>query len=203
MSPARVQRVPLDIGLEPVDVLRRLRGAERVAALIGDWHQGEALIACDPIRVASGDDPFAVIDDPHAGWWIGSWGYRLGGQIESLPVMGERPVPQPEHRVALYDVVLRLVDGAWFVEHLPDADPTTLIELLATEPTTRPFGVGTFALTPDPEGHRRGVARALDHITAGDIFQVNLCARLEASFTGDPLDLFCAGVEALAPAYAA
>ncbi|HUS20875.1 MAG TPA: chorismate-binding protein, partial [Aeromicrobium sp.] len=47
------------------------------------------------------------------------------------------------------------------------------------------------------------VARALDHITAGDIFQVNLCARLEASFTGDPLDLFCAGVEALAPAYAA
>ncbi|HJR88856.1 MAG TPA: chorismate-binding protein, partial [Aeromicrobium sp.] len=46
-------------------------------------------------------------------------------------------------------------------------------------------------------------ARALEHIAAGDIFQVNLCARLEAPFTGDPLDLFCAGVEALAPAYAA
>jgi para-aminobenzoate synthetase/4-amino-4-deoxychorismate lyase len=204
VNPARVQRVPLDLGLEPVDVLRRLRGAERVAALIGDWHQGEALIACDPIRVAAADDdPFAVIDEGDAGWWIGSWGYRLGGRIESLPVMGERPVPQPEHRLALYDVVLRLVDGAWFVEHLPDADPSALIDRLAIESTTQPFDVGTFTLTPDPDGHRRGVARALDHITAGDIFQVNLCARMEASFSGDPVDLFCSGLEALAPAYAA
>src|SRR5690606_6868614 len=44
--------------------------------------------------------------------------------------------------------------------------------------------------------------RALDHIAAGDIFQVNLCARLEADFGGDPLDAFCAGVERLSPAYA-
>ena len=120
-----------------------------------------------------------------------------------FPTSPAVPVPQPEYRLALYDVVLRLVDGAWFVEHLPDADPSPLLERLATEPTIQPFDVGTFAMTPDPEGHRRGVARALDHIAAGDIFQVNLCARLEADFTGDPLDLFCAGVDALAPAYAA
>jgi para-aminobenzoate synthetase/4-amino-4-deoxychorismate lyase len=204
VNPARVRRERLDTGLEPVDVLRRLRGAERVTALIGDWHQGEALIACDPIRVAGpDDDPFTVIDDPSAGWWIGIWGYRLGSRIEELPDVARRPFPQPEHRLALYDVVLRLVDGTWFVEHLPDADPSTLIDRLTAAPTAEPFEVGAFDLTPDPAAHRRGVARALDHITAGDIFQVNLCARLEASFTGDPLDLFCAGVEALAPAYAA
>ena len=63
MNPARVRRERLDTGLEPVEVLRRLRGAERIAALIGDWHQGEALIACDPVRVAPIDDPFAAIDD--------------------------------------------------------------------------------------------------------------------------------------------
>jgi len=220
VNPPRVQRVQLDLGLEPVDVLRRLRGAERVAALIGDWHQGEALIACDPVRVAAaGEDPFAVIDGtsdsgaPAAGWWIGNWGYRLGSRVESLPDVASRPVPQPEHRLALYDVVLRLVDGAWFIEHLPEADFTAggasrvqrMMERLTTDPAgaARPFDVGTFALTPDPEGHRRGVARALEHINAGDIFQVNLCARLEAAFAGDPLDLFCVGVEALAPAYAA
>ena len=56
---------------------------------------------------------------------------------------------------------------------------------------------------PRPRGSSPWRGRALDHITAGDIFQVNLCARLEASFAGEPLDLFCAGVEALAPAYAA
>ena len=58
-------------------------------------------------------------------------------------------------------------------------------------------------MTPSPDEHRTSVARALEHIRAGDIFQVNLCARLDAPFEGDPLDLFCAGVEALAPAYAA
>ncbi len=217
MNPARTARVPLDLGggtsrrdagsgqrgIEPVDVLRRLRGSEHLAALIGDWHQGEALIACDPIQVvATDDDPFAAVDVAD-GWWIGSWGYRLGSRIESLPEFAARPTPQPEHRIARYDVVLRLVDGSWFVEHLPDADPGPLIARLTTPPTSRQYEVGTFAMTPTPDGHRRSVARALDHITAGDIFQVNLCARLEASFSGDALDLFCVGVESLAPAYAA
>jgi para-aminobenzoate synthetase/4-amino-4-deoxychorismate lyase len=202
--PPRVHRTRLDLGLEPVDVLRRLRGANRVAALIGDWHQGEALLACDPIRTGQpDDDPFVAIDDAHGGWWIGSWGYRLGGRIEELPDAGARPVPQPDHRIALYDSVLRLVDGAWFLERLPHADPASLLDRLAAEPVAEPFAVGTFELTPSPQGHRDGVARALEHIAAGDIFQVNLCARLEASFDGEPLDLFCRGVEALAPAYAA
>ena len=43
----------------------------------------------------------------------------------------------------------------------------------------------------------------LRHLTAGDIFQANICRRFEAAFSGDPLDVFCAGVETLAPAYAA
>jgi para-aminobenzoate synthetase/4-amino-4-deoxychorismate lyase len=202
-APAHVQRVRLDMGLEPVDVVRRLRGAERVVALIGDWHQGEALIACEPVRtIGQDDDPFSAIDTD-SGWWIGSWGYRLGGRVESVPDEGARPVPQPDHRIGLYDVVLRLVGGAWFVEHLSGTDPTSLLDRLTTEPISRPFTIGTFGLTPNPQGHRDGVARALEHIAAGDIFQVNLCARLDASFDGEPLDLFCQGVEALAPAYAA
>ena len=145
MTPSRVQ---LDLGLEPVDVLRRLRGAERVAALIGEWHQGEALIACDPIRVTTvADDPFEVVDESQAGWWIGAWGYRLGNRLESLPEVASRPVPQPEHRLALYDVVLRLVDGAWFVEHVPEADPSPLIARLSTAAATKPFEVGTLGST--------------------------------------------------------
>lgn len=199
----RLHRLHLDIALEPVDVLRRLRGADRVSALIGDWHQGEALIGCNPVEVAGPDaDPFGVLDASD-GWWIGAWGYRLGRRVERLPDLGARPIPQPEFRAARYDVVLRLVDGAWFVEHLPDANPAHLVAWLTTATTTESFDVGTFTMTPTPEAHRRGVSRALEHIAAGDIFQVNLCARLEASFAGDPLDLFCTGVEALAPAYAA
>ena len=58
-------------------------------------------------------------------------------------------------------------------------------------------------MTPTPEQHQDALRTVLDHIAAGDIFQANLCTRLESPFSGDPLDVFCAGVEALQPAYAA
>ena len=199
-----MERTRLELGLEPVDVLRRLRGRVRVAALIGEWHQGEALIACDPVRVlGTDDDPFDSIDETRDGWWIGNWAYRLGSRVESLPDLGERPVPQPDHRIALYEVVLRLVDGAWFVEHVEGSDPAWLLDALSAPGPSAPFHVGEFSMTPAPQAHQDRVAWALENIAAGDIFQVNLCARLETSFDGDPLDLFCRGVEAMAPAYAA
>jgi para-aminobenzoate synthetase/4-amino-4-deoxychorismate lyase len=195
-----ITRRRLDIALEPVDVLRRLRGRDRIAAILGDWHQGEALITCDPVEIIA-DEPFVV--DGLEGWLLGAWGYRLGATLEHLPAFGIRPVPRPEFQLARYEAVLRLIDGAWFVEHLAIADPTPLLELLAGPAEVRPFAAGQFVMEPTAEAHRRSVRRALEHIAAGDIFQVNLCARLEASFDGEPLDAFCAGIEALAPAYAA
>jgi aminodeoxychorismate synthase component I len=47
------------------------------------------------------------------------------------------------------------------------------------------------------------VRRAVEYIHRGDIFQANICLQLEAGFRGDPLDLFCRGVSALHPPYAA
>jgi len=199
----------LDLEASPTEVLRRLRGRDRLVALIGAWHHGEALVACEPVRVLERWD---AVDLPHAeadgfgGGWIGAWGYRLAHHVEDLPADPVRPVPQPDHRVGYYDLVLRRVRGTWWLESLGEPDPARAAGLLdavseAAEP--RPFRTGRFDLTPSPDGHREAVRRALDHIAAGDIFQVNLCARLEASFEGDPLDAFCAGVEQLRPAYAA
>lgn len=218
----RVRLDPADVGhgLEPLDVLRCFRGRDRLVALIGDWHHGEALIAFDPVRVLEGD-PFGGVDLPpvaqtgaFGGGWIGAWGYQLGHLVEQLPPPARRPVPQPYTRVGFYDRVLRRTDGVWWLEtlisppgveaprgdRLDDAD---VLEALATPGEPAAFDVGTFDMTPPPDEHRASVARALEHIRAGDIFQVNLCARLEAPFDGDPLDLFCAGVQSLAPAYAA
>ncbi len=189
-------------------MLRCFRGRDRLVALIGDWHHGEALIAFDPVRTL--DDPFSEVDLPSVtqtggfgGGWIGSWGYQLGRLVEQLPPPATRPVPQPAARVAFYDRVLRLTDGVWWLETLGRTDDADVLDALADAGATKPFTVGAFAMTPSPEDHRAAVGRALEHIRAGDIFQVNLCARLEAPFDGDPLDLFCAGVETLAPAYAA
>ena len=204
-----VRRIRLDLGLEPVEVLRRFRGRDRLVALIGDWHHGEALVAFDPVRVLDGH-PFDDVDLPavpqsgvFGGGWIGSWGYQLGHVVEELPPPPHRPVPQPYTRVAFYDRVLRLTDGVWWLESLGRSDDADVLDALAEADEPQEFTVGSFTMTPSPDEHRMSVARALEHIRAGDIFQVNLCARLEAPFDGDPLDLFCTGVEALAPAYAA
>ena len=199
----------LDLEASPLDVLRRLRGRDRLVALIGAWHQGEALIACDPVRLLTAWDDVDLPhgeDDGFGGGWIGAWGYRLAHRVERLPADPPRPVPQPDHRVGFYDLVLRRVRGTWWLESLGEPDPARARDLLTAleQPgAPRPFEAGTFELTPSPDQHRAAVRRALDHIEAGDIFQVNLCARLEAPFEGDPLDAFCAGVEQLRPAYAA
>jgi len=206
-------RTRLDLDLDPLDVLRLFRGRERLVALLGAWHHGEALIAFDPVRVLDGD-PFTGIDlDPlspdiggFGGGWIGTWGYQLGRLVEELPAAPHRPIPQPDHRIAFYDHVLRRTDGTWWLESLraDDERDARIVETLragAASPQT--YEVGTFEMTPTPDAHRAALSTVLEHIAAGDIFQANLCTRLEAPFSGDPLDVFCAGVARLRPAYAA
>ncbi len=56
---------------------------------------------------------------------------------------------------------------------------------------------------PGPAGHEPAVAAARERIHAGDLFQANVCLRMESELEGDPLDLFAAGVGALAPDRAA
>src|SRR5580704_4597496 len=69
----------------------------------------------------------------------------------------------------------------------------------APAPPRRPV----FDVTPSAADHRQAVARAIELIRAGDVFQANITLRLEAALDGDPLDLFCRGAGELRPPYAA
>ncbi|MPV36162.1 bifunctional anthranilate synthase component I family protein/aminotransferase class IV [Georgenia subflava] len=165
------------------------------------------------------------------GGWIGYLGYQLGSAVETLPAPPPRPAPLPDAHLGFYDCVLRRdASGRWLLEHLPGADPHrvenaraavrhaagTLAD--AAPPRGRPradmsaapengraqpYRVGP--VTSDASGaeHAATVARAQAHIAAGDVYQVNVCRRLSADFSGDPLDLFCAGVETLRPRFGA
>lgn len=209
----------LATALDPLDILRSLRDEPRLVALIGAWHHGEALIAFNPLLELA-EDPFDGIDlDPlddaagaFGGGWIGSWGYQLGATLERLPASPQRPLPQADFTLGFYDYVLRLTNGVWWFEALMSPERAALIEsefqrledvLEQAAPEPVPYDVGRFEITPSPEQHRIVLAETLEHIEAGDIFQANLCVRLEAPFIGDPLDVFCQGVAALRPAYAA
>ncbi|WP_293786289.1 aminodeoxychorismate synthase component I [uncultured Aeromicrobium sp.] len=207
----RVGREPIELDARPTDVLRALRDRRRLVALIGSgWNAGEAVIACEPVRELTVWDAVDLepTDDARGfgGGWIGSWGYQLGALVEALPSVPARPIPQPALRVGFYDVVLRRADGQWWVEWLAGADRSRIAELhqaALRSPEPRPFQAGDLVMIPGPRSHRAAVAQAIEHIHAGDVFQVNVCARLDGTFTGDPLDAFCAGVEQLAPAFAA
>jgi len=227
MSVTPVRR-PLPGRWAPAEVLRALRADDRPVALLGAWaaERGvRAVVASEPVAVAApGDDPFAVLaGEPEVpargiavgGGWFGYLGYQLNRRLERLPPAPGPPPALPDHALARYDhVLVQDHDGRWWFEAL--ATPAreralehrhrTLARRLAAPggpPAARPHATAPFVLHPGPDAHARAVATTLDHIGRGDIFQANVCLRAESRLDGDPLDLFAAGLAALAPAYAA
>jgi para-aminobenzoate synthetase/4-amino-4-deoxychorismate lyase len=172
------------------------------------------------------DDPFATLAaqpvvDPGApagavgGGWFGFLGYRLGARVEELPPGPPRPVALPDFALAFYDHVLRCdADGRWWFEALwtPARDQALRarlrelrerLEHLDDAPAPR-AELGPFALAPPgAAGHVAAVAACRERIAAGELFQANLCLRLEGRFGGEPEALYAQAAAALRPDRAA
>jgi para-aminobenzoate synthetase/4-amino-4-deoxychorismate lyase len=194
-------------------------------ALLGDWAGGGALLTSQPQALAGPtEDPFEVvgklpqvrdrIEDAVGGGWFGYLGYQLSSRIEKLPPPPPRPVEIPHFDLAYYDHLLhyRPEQNQWWFEALwtPEraAALDARLELLRARLQSPPglersYYLGSFDSLPSDGGHRAAVSSCIDHIWAGDLFQANLCLRLEAHFEGDPIDLFCTSAEGLCPAYGA
>jgi para-aminobenzoate synthetase/4-amino-4-deoxychorismate lyase len=221
---ARPLRIPLAGSVSAGEAALLVRGDENPFALSGDWAGGAALVGSEPVTVARPeDDPFAVLDrqpqtadDGDAvvgGGWFGFLGYALGARLERVPTGPRRPTPLPEFRLAFYDHLLRLdCSGQWWFEALWTAERSgelrrrldVLRGRLAEGVQRRPAEVGAFVpVAPGAAGHAAAVAACRERIAAGEIFQANLCLRLEAGFAGDPLDLFARTTAALEPRHAA
>jgi para-aminobenzoate synthetase/4-amino-4-deoxychorismate lyase len=224
---------PLDWDLSTVDVLRLVRADDHPAALLGTWAAGSDIVVAEPCDIRSDPAAvLAALDEGwpaqaaavtsaartdtavFAGGWVGYLGFGLGGRILPMP-----PAPGDARRLPVawlgyYDHALRRDrrSGRWSFEALRTPDRAAaldarLAELRARADRPVPGGpdytCGQFQLVPGAAGHRSAVRRAVDYIRAGDIFQANICLRLEAGFAGDPLDAFCAAATRLDPPYAA
>jgi para-aminobenzoate synthetase/4-amino-4-deoxychorismate lyase len=216
-------RIPLDCSLSATEAARCLRGEERPFALIGAWAGGGAIIGSAPVRVAAaGDDPFALLDavgpnEAHAegavgGGWVGSLGYELRHRVERCHPSPFDVDPPAPFALAHYDHVLRLdAAGQWWFEALwSDARAAQLerrrerlAARLADPPPVAEGRTHGWRLLPDAVGHAALVAACRERIHAGDLFQANVCARVEGELDGDPLELFARAVDALAPDRAA
>jgi para-aminobenzoate synthetase/4-amino-4-deoxychorismate lyase len=224
----QVIRRPLDWTLAPERAALLVRDDAHPFALIGDWAGGGALIGSEPIRVAAHDeDPFALLDEQPAidqpsehpdavgGGWFGYLGYDLGRRLE--PVAASPPSPATPLRpfaLAFYDHLVRLdCNGQWWFEALWSDDRADVLEdrlatlnrraASPTASTARPFATEPWSSTPTPGGHERAVEACVRRIHAGDLFQANICLRLESRIHGDALDLFAAAAAKLKPARAA
>jgi para-aminobenzoate synthetase / 4-amino-4-deoxychorismate lyase len=217
------ERLASDV--DPLHAVRWLRGEPRSVALSGVWAGGDLLLASHPVAVAAeDDDPFALLDaQPEVaavgaagvgGGWLGWLGFGLGRALEPVP-----PPPPRRQRVPLFDlafhdhVVRRDADGQWWFEALWTAERATVLgERLATwrarlssePPAAQRSTAGPLRVAaPGLEGHAVAVGEGIKRIAAGEVFQVNLCLRLEGHLDGDLLDLWVQAVGKLKPAYAA
>jgi len=221
---ARLVRIELDGDLSAAEGCLLVRGDERPFGLAGDWAGGGALVGSEPLVVAGVDeDPFELFDrqpvveggeqsDAVGGGWFGFLGYNLGARLERVPPPPPRHVPLPDFTLAFYDHVLRLdADGRWWFEALwsdgREKELNARLELLrgrlADGVRERPVWVGSFQpAPPGGAGHMTAIDECRERIAAGEIFQANLCLRLEAEWKGDPLDLFARTAGTLEPRHA-
>jgi para-aminobenzoate synthetase / 4-amino-4-deoxychorismate lyase len=151
-------------------------------------------------------------DGAVGGGWFGYLGYNLGARLERVPPPPPRHVKLPDASLAFYDHLLHLdADGRWWFEALwtdaRDAELRARLKLLRTRLAEgvreRPVWVGTFQpAPPGGAGHMTAIDECRERIAAGEIFQANLCLRLEAEWKGDPLDLFARTAGTLEPRHA-
>jgi para-aminobenzoate synthetase/4-amino-4-deoxychorismate lyase len=206
-------RVALDCSLAPERVFLALRREPWPFALTGRWAGGGAIVGCSPrALLRDDDDPFERLEDlpPRrgdaevGGGWFGWLGYGLGARVEALPPRPPRPVPLPEAHLAFYDHVLRQdAGGRWWFESLGDGAEhfERLRGLLAAAPEPVAPAPATFSVRAG--GHLAAVRDCVERIAAGEIFQANLCLRLDAAWAGDVAELFAHAAPRLKPAYGA
>jgi para-aminobenzoate synthetase component 1 len=150
----------------------------------------------DPSETPGPDEP------PFQGGLIGYLGYDLAPRLERLPRRAEPDSRMPDLRLGLYDtavtvdhqtgaVVLQAHDlmgeGGAAVARRARAWRSALARPTGAVPRSRTGpAVGHFS----KEAYLAAVARALDYIAAGDIFQVNLSQRFDCQGRPEPLDLY-------------
>ncbi len=227
MSSPSLVRHPLDWQLSAADVLRLVRGDAHPAALTGAWAGGSDIVSSEPAaQSAPLARPWDLLDArwpaglaagaacAFGGGWIGYLGFGLSGETQPVPPAPGGARRLPSWWLGYYDHVLRRdrASGQWFFEALRTPDRASFLDERLEElsrrasrarPDPHAYTCGDFSLIPSAAEHMAAVRRAVEYIRQGDIFQANICLRLEADFDGDPLDAFCVAMSVLDPPYAA
>ena len=203
------------LACRPLDVLTLrdgvLRDRQGQALSDGDdeslWEALER--AFSAVQLGEGGD-----HPPYVPGWIGYVGYEVGRHVEKLPGRAVRDTLLPDLRLAFYDALLvyDALDRRWTLVRLefdqePDGAgraaaalrqvavrPTMAQEDSVPAPTEQADAAEHSAAWAcpnfSPADYQRAVARCVEYIAAGDIFQVNLSQRLEVPQAPPPLAVY-------------
>jgi para-aminobenzoate synthetase component 1 len=154
-----------------------------------------------PARLAPAPDP-----DPDlpafTGGWIGALHYELGAALEpaaAAPGAGNAPLPLGGWARCDSALVHDNRADRWWLIGDPDELPV-LDELTAPASFTFPAPLRSES---GRDAYQRAVARAVEYIRAGDVFQVNLAHTLRGRMRGSPRALFAALARSASPWYGA
>lgn len=179
---------------------------------LGCWQDRSVLDLGDGDRLRIADDPFVamrlVFDavrlrpdgdrsglPPFFGGAVGAWSYDLGRVIEKVPQHAAGDGPSRLADVLLVDAVVA-IDHDDEVAHLirrplgaaddlPDDATITALAKAASVPKLPALAPMAVASSLPKQDYLAAVRTVLDHIAAGDVFQVNLTQRLSAPWPFD------------------
>lgn len=155
-------------------------------------------------------DPSSTDLPPFLGGWIGSISYEFGRRIEPAAAGHHRSLDRHDWPELLWwrcpaAYVHDGLSGRWWRVGDPAASLPDLSRIAACEP-----GEATFDLAPPSNSKAAAqrdytaiVARAVEYIREGDVFQVNLAHRLRGEFSGSTRSLFAEAVRRSQPWYGA
>ncbi len=198
-EPVLVRGPPQPVG-EVLDSSWPVQGRPPAGVANGQGHDEQS--AAEPADLAFG------------GGWIGFLGFGFAGEVLAVPSAPGGARQLPAWWFGYYDHVLRhdRATGRWSFEALWTPDRADALDRRFSDLSGRPstaatrpgaYSCGDFQLVPSAAEHKAAISRAIEFIRQGDIFQANICLRLEAAFDGDPLDAFCRAVTRLRPPFAA
>ena len=199
----------VDLPPDPIELAGRLRGRGYLSLF---WAQNGSLayLASDPVEHSHALDPeperrlaprSAELSLPR---WVGLLPYECRRGLERSGRGTERAAPHlVEPHWVRYSAIAQISKDAVRVFGEERASVRELVARLQV-----PACPGPTALTPlrefeDPELHRARIRRALEHIRAGDLYQVNLARRFEFRVQGGAIDVLARLLERGRPPHAA
>ncbi len=173
------------------------------AAVVRDGTRYVVAVAPDALRVASGSDALEALDRLPPGWWAGFLAYELGGAVERVSPRrageGDRDesgtLTRPDLVLARFPARVELDPATGRRELHGHGEARGLLANAlerARDGACAPASptLARWHTSLDRVAFEQRVATILEHIGAGDCYQVNLTRRLTCEQAVDPVRLF-------------